>query len=256
MSARAQFSSSNPTAYDAFIAEGGYASEAFFPGERLGSPRRNSARKAMLRTSLLIVMGLCGYWMARGDGVEWLAWVSAKAADVITMAAKMGPAATAVPPATPEPAPLPPQQLAASEIPTAPGDVAAPRAPPQTEAAAAPAVTIEEAPAVTPLPPPVINLGDAYQKRASAVGLHPDLSRVLLKRLSAADYRNAGVAIKTALAETADSGVFTWPLQRKPDLALFEVHFVAGAPKDCRRYVVTVTKDGWLTTALPMEKCK
>lgn len=255
MSARAQFQTADSTAYDVFIAEGGYASEAFFPGERLGSPRQSSARKAILRTSLLILIGLGGYWMVRGDGAAWLAWASTKAADVIAMA-KTGPAANSVPPAVPEPAPLPPQQLVANEIATAPGEVASPPAPPQSEAAAAPAVTIEDAPAVTPLPPPVINPGDAYQKRASAVGLHPDLSRVLLKRLSAADYRNAGVAIKTALAETADSEVFTWPRQHKPDLALFEVHFVAGAPKDCRRYVVTVTKDGWLTTALPMEKCK
>jgi hypothetical protein len=36
---------------------------------------------------------------------------------------------------------------------------------------------------------------------------------------------------------------------------LFQVRFVAGAAPGCRRYVVTVTKDGWLTTALPMEKC-
>jgi hypothetical protein len=30
---------------------------------------------------------------------------------------------------------------------------------------------------------------------------------------------------------------------------------VQGAAPACRRYVVTITKDGWLTTALPMEKC-
>jgi len=88
-----------------------------------------------------------------------------------------------------------------------------------------------------------------------AVGLHPDLSRVLLARLSATDYQNAGIAIKTALAETPDTGVFVWPRQRKPELALFQVRFVPGAAPSCRRYVVTVTKDGWLTTAPPMEKC-
>ena len=43
--------------------------------------------------------------------------------------------------------------------------------------------------------------------------------------------------------------------QRKAEEALFKVRFVPGAPAGCRRYVVTVTKDGWLTTALPMEKC-
>jgi len=49
--------------------------------------------------------------------------------------------------------------------------------------------------------------------------------------------------------------VFVWPRQRKPELALFEVRFVPGAAPHCRRYVVTVTKDGWSTTAPPMEKC-
>src|SRR5262249_10658570 len=95
-----------------------------------------------------------------------------------------------------------------------------------------------------------------FQVRALAVGLHPGLSHVLLARLSPTDYRNAGIAIRTALAETPDSGVYVWPRQRKPELALFRVHFVAGAAPGCRRYVVTVAKDGWLTTASPMEKCE
>ena len=92
--------------------------------------------------------------------------------------------------------------------------------------------------------------------RAAGVGLHPDLSRVLLTRLSDADYRNAGIAIQKALAEASDDEVFVWPRQRKPELALFKVRFVPGAASSCRRYVVSVTKDGWLTTALPMEKCR
>ena len=110
------------------------------------------------------------------------------------------------------------------------------------EAAASPAA----------LPP---DTADPYQARAAAVGRHPDLSRVLLARLSPADYRNAGIAIQTAVAETPDSGVFAWPRQRKPELAFFQVRFVAGAAPGCRRYVVTITKDGWLTTAPPMERC-
>ena len=55
--------------------------------------------------------------------------------------------------------------------------------------------------------------------------------------------------------ESPDDAVFVWPKQRKPELALFQVHFVPGAAPDCRRYVVTVTKDAWSTTALPMERC-
>ena len=96
---------------------------------------------------------------------------------------------------------------------------------------------------------------DPFQVRAVAVGLHPNLSRALLERLTDADYRNAGIAIRTALVETPDRAVFVWPRQRKPEMALFQVRFVAGAASGCRRYVVTITKDGWLTTALPMEKC-
>lgn len=105
------------------------------------------------------------------------------------------------------------------------------------------------------MPSPTLDVTDPLQKRAVAAGLHPDLSRVLLARLSPTDFRNAGVAIQTAVAETPDDGVFVWPRERKPELALFQVRFVAGAAPDCRRYVVSVTKDGWLTTALPMEKC-
>jgi hypothetical protein len=106
-----------------------------------------------------------------------------------------------------------------------------------------------------PLPPPRVDPGDPYQKRAVAVGLHPDLSRVLLRRMTATDYRNAGYAIDTAIAKTADESDFIWPRQRKPEQALFRVHFVRGAAATCRRYVVTVTKDGWTTTAPPMERC-
>jgi surface antigen len=105
------------------------------------------------------------------------------------------------------------------------------------------------------LPPPASDPADPYRKRAEAVGLHPDLSRVLLDRLSPADYRNAAYAVETALAKTPDTAVFVWPRQRKPEQALFQVRFVQGAAPACRRYVVTITKDGWLTTALPMERC-
>lgn len=108
---------------------------------------------------------------------------------------------------------------------------------------------------VTPLPAPIVDPSNPYQKRALSVGLHPELSRVLLSRLSDADYRNAGIAIQKAVAEVGDSDKLIWPQQRQSKLALFNVHFVAGAAPDCRRYVVVVTKDGWSTTAQPMERC-
>ena len=122
-------------------------------------------------------------------------------------------------------------------------------------AAVPPPTTGTDEPAAAPLPPATVDPADPYQKQAEAVGLHPELSRVLLARLSPTDYRNAGIAIRTALAETPDGSDFVWPRQRKPELALFKVRFVPGAPPGCRRYVVSVTKDGWLTTAPPMERC-
>ena len=92
-------------------------------------------------------------------------------------------------------------------------------------------------------------------KKALAVGLHPGISSAVLKRLSPADYRNAGIAIQKAIAEALDTDIFAWPKPGKPELALFQVRFVPGSNPDCRRYVVNVTKDGWSTTAPPMEKC-
>ncbi len=129
---------------------------------------------------------------------------------------------------------VPPEPLITASIETAPAD---------------------KAPSVAPLAPPKADLSDPYQRRASAVGLHPDLSRALLARLSPADFRNAGVAIDTAVAKTPETDTFVWPRQRRPELALFQVRFVPGAAPDCRRYVVTITKDRWSTTALPMERC-
>jgi len=96
---------------------------------------------------------------------------------------------------------------------------------------------------------------DPIQQRAVAAGLHPGLSRVLLRRLSPTDLRNAGVAIKTALSETASDAVFVWPREARADLARFRVRFVTGAAPGCRRYIVEVIKDRWVTTALPVEKC-
>jgi len=148
-----------------------------------------------------------------------------------------------------EPGPFAPQ--AAAQNPTA----AFLDVPPRPVVTTVPPATGAEAAPSGPLPPPTVDPADPYQKRAEAVGLHPELSRVLLARLSSADYRNAGIAIETAIAQTPDNGVLVWPRQRKPEQALFQVRFVAGAAPGCRRYVVSVTKDGWLTTALPMEKC-
>lgn len=105
------------------------------------------------------------------------------------------------------------------------------------------------------LPPPTVDPADRDAARALAVGLHPDLSRVLLKKLTATDYANARKAITSALAGTPDDSTYIWPRGADRKHAQFEVRFVAGAPKDCRRYVVTIIKDRWSTTARAMEKC-
>jgi len=214
-------------------------------------------RKAMLR-GMLLAMLLGGGWALIGEPATWPEWLLGKAAAISAamerssgppqQAASMATAARPViaePPTKPAAIDAPPAILQ----PPAPGKSPAPPA----TAALPPAATEEAAPA--PLEPPSVDPADIYQVRAMAVGLHPGLSRVLLARLSPDDYRNADIAIQKAVAETPDSGVFVWPRQRKPELALFHVRFVPGAAQDCRRYVVTVTKDGWLTTALPMEKC-
>jgi hypothetical protein len=130
--------------------------------------------------------------------------------------------------------------------------------------AAAPATTPAPHPvavAPAPLPPaarayqPPDLPSDPMLRRAAAAGLHYGLSRAVLSRLSAADFENAAVAIRKAITQTPDEGYLVWPPQRSPRQALFRIHFVAGAAPDCRRYVVTITKDGWSTTALPMERC-
>ena len=102
-------------------------------------------------------------------------------------------AATDAPPLPPRPAPYS-KDAASTEAKTAP----------LTTGALPPAAWRSDDAPDGPLRPAVADPSDPYQVRAAAVGLHPDLSRALLARLSPADYRNAGIAIKTALAETAE----------------------------------------------------
>ena len=258
MSARALYSNSDHSTSDGFDAEAYASSSNFFPGEPIGPRRaRRGLRKAFNGAVLLAAVG--GGWAVMRDPVAFQ--TAQTAASALKEATSALFAAHSSTPATPlVTVPPPVQPLAANDVTDAPAAAALAAAAPVPEAA--PEQNSQEAPETTdsdqapaPLAPPKIDPGDPYQKRAAAVGLHPDLSRVLLSKLTPADYKNAGIAIKTALAETPDSDKFVWPKKSKPDLALFEVHFVRGSATDCRRYVVTVTKDGWLTTALPMEKC-
>jgi hypothetical protein len=228
--------------FSALLAEE-HHEDAHWPGERIGSPQSGTRGKALLRGAVVIVIVLGGGWVVLGGHASWPTWLTAAPSSWVDRKAPAPTAPAALPAKTSPPANAAPPTKAAALAPP-------PSTPPSlawSNAAAAPAKST--------VPPPAADPADADQMRAEAAGLHPGLSRVLLARLSQADYRNAGIAIQTALTETPDNAVYVWPRQRKPELALFKVHFVPGAAPDCRRYVVTVTKDGWLTTALPMEKC-
>lgn len=247
-------------------------------GDRIGSSYSHSYAKARLRRWFFMAIALCGSWALLRDEAR-RTWVMAAAADAYqylgqiaaTQAGHAAPASANAnaagrgePQAKSEAVSA--EDSAAQDADGSTQHLSSSAAQPETQTGAAATVpvteaalppaakSIEETPA-PPLPPAKADPADPYQVKALAVGLHPDLSKALLAKLSAADYKNAGVAIKTALAETADDDAYVWPRQKKADLALFQVHFVPGAAADCRRYVVTVSKDGWLTTALPMEKC-
>jgi hypothetical protein len=222
--------------------------EDLWPGERISPPRSRAGRKVIVRGIIVLVM-FGGGWVLLVDQSGWREWLAAKIAAVSSSldnwasdTAPRAPVVAISPSTKTEPPPTPADM-----------DVPPPAAPPLTTGALQPPPASKpyEAPPDAPMADPA----DPYQMRAEAVGLHPGLSRVLLTRLSPTDYRNACVAIRTAVAETPDNGVFVWPRQREPELALFQVRFVRGAASGCRRYVVTITKDRWLTTALPMEKC-
>ena len=235
-----------------------YAGE-FLPGERIGPPLRTRGQ-IFLRRALVVLIAAGGGWALYVHRETWPGWLAAQTA-VVTAAFERNLSRSAEPVARPELpppprfAPMPPPRSVETPLPPpAPALAATATTTPASREAALPPAADDAEPS-GPLPPPKADPADPYQQRALAVGLHPELSRVLLARLSPTDYRNAGIAIRTALAETPDNGVFQYPTQRQRDLALFRVHFVRGAPPGCRRYVVRVGKDGWMTTAPPMEKC-
>jgi hypothetical protein len=261
MATRARFSS--PPADAAWDADDGYGHVEHWPGERLGPPPSGRGGKIMACCLLFGILGAGGWalladhsssplWQAVETTVgSWMSSSRTARSEAATISAPpLLPIEAAAKPATAEPArPLLAPSSASLAPARAPDLNAAPVVRPVAPREAAPEETAAADPSRGPDPT------DPYQLRAAAVGLHPDLSRALLERLSPTDYHNAGIAIKTAVAETPDNAVFVWPRQRKPELALFQVRFVPGAAPSCRRYVVSITKDGWLTTAPPMERC-
>jgi hypothetical protein len=268
MAAPTRYSTASSSPYDEFDR---YLDTELSAGERIGPlpPRRS---RVLLRLAIVLLIAAAGGWVYLGD-VSYLAqWLPAEMSSLLQSAdrnpaAPADAAATAsrspdptasLEPATARAVEPPPPSLPvppSSETAAAPDATAASAVSAETSAAHEPDPKAEDEAPPERLPPPVVDLSDPYQRKATAVGLHPELSRALLEKLSPADYRNAEIAIKTALAETPDTEVFVWPRERKGGLALFQVRFVPGAPADCRRYVVAIVKDGWLTTALPMERC-
>ena len=230
---------------------------SFYAGERICAPPLKTRGSTLLPACLLVLVGIGGWALFKNPQL-WQPYLP----DIATASALMGyraplPVAPPVAPDQPPPGVGPAPHAESPPPPPASESVAPSNAVPPAPLITASIETApaDKAPSVAPLEPPKADLTDPYQRRASAVGLHPDLSRALLTRLSPADFRNAGVAIDTAVAKTPDAGTFVWPRQRRPEQALFQVRFVPGAAPDCRRYVVTVTKDRWSTTALPMERC-
>ena len=236
----------------------------FTAGPRMASAPARRSGATSLSLIAIALAGIGGGWAMFGDPSTWPDRVAQfmEAAKGAPPAAP--PAATASKLAAPEPErtaePIATSsiskpaeasgtpQVAIAEPPAAkPAEPEAPPAKEEKDAAAAPPEEPQKLPEVVATEP--------WQKRAVAAGLHPELSRALLDRLSTVDYRNASYAVRTALAETPDSQVFSWPRESKRGLAVFQVKFVEGAPAGCRRYVVTISREGWSTTALPMEKC-
>jgi hypothetical protein len=252
MSLGTRFFSSNNASSENFDARDDHG--GFFPGDRILPVRRRSRAGLMARG--VVALGVVGGgWVAFNDPPRAARWWSVVTATVAPMIEAVT-ARSTPPPVKAEAERLP----ALDRIDAAPTSAALIEAPPVPVPRAVetpvetPAVSAEKPEPLPPLPPRVPST-DPLQMRAEAVGLHPDLSRVLLSQLTAVDYKNAGVAIRTALAKTADTAFLIWPEQGRADDAQFKVQFVLGAPGDCRRYVVIVAKAGWLTTALPMEKC-
>lgn len=290
MVAFARRSTANYSRHDVFDSDETYAFDELTPGERVCPPPYRSRSAAVIRVLVFVLIVAGGGWMLLNDRASWPWWLDA-ATDISGIerwlghpdgqlaSASEGARSPAFEDSAATLANRPMERLDTDE--TAPAEAIPALEPARVEAAIdvvtlnetndpadvpaveqaseeAAALPDEEGSADEPeperLPPPHVDPDNPFQQRALAVGLHPGLSRVLLERMSPADYRNAGIAIQKALKQPNDA-VVVWPRQRKPELALFRVRFVPGAAPDCRRYVVTITKDGWTTTALPMEKC-
>lgn len=246
----------------------------FLPGERIGAPhpsRTASMGRDVVGAAVILALG----WLAVQTHATWRPWlalslIKIRAEVVRNQSSAPKPELAAALPAPVEPlgaakevatiagtASSPPQTVPAASPtdPPAPPVETGSLAPETAPAAAAAQATATETEAAAPLPEPEVDPADPHQKRAAAAGLHPRVSKVVLASLTEADYRNVKTAISKALAEIGDTGKFIWPRDPGTKQAVFQVHFVEGAAPSCRRYIVTIVKNGWTTTAPPMEKC-
>jgi surface antigen len=246
----------------------------FHPGERIGAPppvRTQSAVRQVVSATIIVAMA----WAAFETHTTWRPWLAMSLIKIRTELAKAQnpsePKAATALPAPIEPLAAakdvaeitgttsPPPQSTPAPAPAEPATVASPS--PATDLAEANIATSSintdpaHTPAAAPLPQPELDPNDPQQKRAASVGLHPRVSKVVLASLSDTDFGNARTAIRKALAEAADTDKVIWPRDANKKHAVFQVHFVAGAAPACRRYIVTIVKNGWTTTAPPMEKC-
>ena len=248
----------------------------FHPGERIGAPppvRKQGAIRQVASAAVILAIG----WAAFATHATWRPLLAMSLIKIRSEVVR--PVASSAPPAAIAPTPIQPlaatREVAEITGTTSPPPQSIPAPAPATpesamvDARPAPSPAAGEAgistssiapgdtstPAAAPLPQPEVDPTDPQQKRAAAVGLHPRVSKVVLASLSDTDYSNARTAIRKALAEAADADKFIWPRDADKKHAVFQVHFVAGAAAPCRRYIVTIVKNGWTTTAPPMEKC-
>jgi hypothetical protein len=159
-----------------------FATGEFYSGERVCLPPDGSGGIGLLRGAILILIALGGGWALMRYQAVWRPWLAAELAAVAPVIdpkvpAPVATAAAVVAPPLPAATTIPTMQLAAVAPP--------PPGPPAETQSAVTTGSIEPAaaePPAQPLPPPVIDPLDPYQKRAAAVGLHPQLSRGQLAR--------------------------------------------------------------------------
>lgn len=246
--------------YGVFVAPVGESAPMLEPGERLGGPppRRRRGRRALRTVLLLSLMG-GGAWLLleRRDDVTAFASLATTALQNLQHGRQLPPTPAREDTKIAEAPPLPDREFAPAPVmhteavppPARPAAEDPPSTPAPLDAEPETSAPPERLPAVTADP------GDPLQQKALAAGLHPGLSRTLLDRLTAEDFRNAAHAVKAALSGDKAAAPYVWPPQRAPRRAQFKVRLVTGAPGECRRYVVQIAKDGWETTARPMERC-